>query len=711
MRTRRFPHIPERINRLEELAYNLKWSWDYRARLLFKRLDPELWKNNQHNPVKLLLEIDPRRLEAAAEDPDFLREYEVTMKHLDREGRGEKWFPHEFPDLAGQKIAYFSAEFGLHTSLPIYSGGLGILAGDHCKEAADLGIPLLGAGFVYPQGYFHQRIQADGWQEDIYELLERREAPIESASLDREERFVVELKVGSLKVFVVVWRVNLGSVPLYLMDTDFEENPPGDRELSARLYGGDKEHRIRQEIVLGVGGVRILRALGLQPNVFHANEGHTAFMLLERARELVQSGQKFEEAAEQVRSSSIFTTHTPVPAGHDAFPLHMMEKHFAGYWEELGISKQEFMDLGKFGDSFNMTVLALRMAGWRNGVSHLHGRVTRRMWQVVWPNLPEDQVPITSVTNGVHAPTWIAPELGLLFDRYLGPEWVEKHDDISFWNRVMDIPDEEFWNVHLFLKRKFLAFARERARARWVEDRVDPRQVIAMGTLLDPDALTIGFARRFTGYKRAAMIFHDLNRIKALLLDRWKPVQIVFAGKAHPADEHGKHLIHQIYSLAADSGMAGHVAFVENYEMHAAHFLTQGVDVWLNNPRPPLEACGTSGQKAGMNGVLNVSILDGWWYEGYNGNNGWAIGDPPEDIEVHYDDAVDANSLYTLLEQQIVPLFYDRDQNGFPHGWIQMAKESIRSIVPRFSASRMLKEYASRMYVPASRQTVRPITR
>ncbi len=708
MQTRRFPQIPERIQRLEDLAYNLKWSWDYRARLLFKRLDPELWKNNQHNPVKLLHEIDPQRLVAAARDPDFLREYEVTMKHLDRaEGRSEKWFVREFPDLAKQPIAYFSAEFGLHTSLPIYSGGLGILAGDHCKESSDLGVPLVGVGFVYPQGYFHQRIQADGWQEDIYELLERREAPIESAGRNHEDRFLVELHAGSLSVFVVVWRVNLGSVPLYLMDTDVQENQPSDRELSARLYGGDKELRIRQEMVLGIGGVRVLRALGIQPTVFHANEGHTAFMLLERVRELVQTGQSFEDAAEQIRSTSIFTTHTPVPAGHDAFPLHMMEKHFAGYWDNLGLSKQDVMDLGKFGDSFNMTVLALRMTGWRNGVSHLHGRVTRRMWQVAWPNIPEDQIPITSVTNGVHAPTWIAPELSLLFDRYLGPEWVERHDDIAFWNRVMDIPDEDLWNVRLFLKRKFLAFARERARARWSEDRVDPRQVIAMGTLLDPDALTIGFARRFTGYKRAALLFHDLNRVRALMLDRWRPVQIVFAGKAHPADEHGKHLIHQIYSLAADNAMAGHVAFVENYEMHSAHFFTQGVDVWLNNPRPPLEACGTSGQKAAMNGVLNVSVLDGWWYEGYNGNNGWAIGDPPEDLDVHYDDASDAESLYRLLEQQIIPLFYERDQNGFPHGWIHMLKESIRSIVPRFSASRMVKEYASRMYVPASRQSVR----
>jgi starch phosphorylase len=424
-------------------------------------------------------------------------------------------------------------------------------------------------------------------------------------------------------------------------------------------------------------------------------------MMLERIRELVAAGMKFDEAAEQVRATTIFTTHTPVPAGHDAFPFPMMEKHFEGYWDELGLTKEQFLELGTVGDLFNMSVLGLRMAGRRNGVSELHGRVTRRMFLEVWPETPEDRIPITSVTNGVHAPTWIASELGQLFDRHLGPEWVERHDDVAFWNHIMDIPDEELWNVHQHLKRKLLAFARERARTRWTEDNVDARQVVAMGTLLDPDTLTIGFARRFTGYKRASLIFHDLDRIRKILLDRSRPVQIVFAGKAHPADEHGKHLIHQVYSLAADHDFAGHVAFIENYEIHAAHFFTQGVDVWLNNPRAPLEACGTSGQKAGMNGALNVSILDGWWYEGYNGNNGWAIGEPPESLDVHYDDSRDADSLYRLLEQQIVPLYYDRDQNGIPHGWIQMAKESLRSIVPRFSASRMLKEYASRMYVPA----------
>lgn len=700
MATRKFPSLPDRIERLEDLACNLEWSWDGRSRLLFKRLDPELWRSTKHNPVKLLNEVADERLKHAAQDPSFLREYEVTIKHFDRYGRGTRWFTREFPSLVDRRVAYFSAEFGIHTSLPIYSGGLGILAGDHCKEAADLGVPLIGVGFVYPQGYFHQRILSDGWQEDIYEVLNRVDTPIMSGSKSGD-RHLVELSVGSLRVFVVVWKVNLGPLALYLMDTDVEENTPVGRELTARLYGGDREHRIRQEIVLGIGGVRVLRSLGIAPSVFHANEGHTSFMMLERVRELVLGGLKFEQAAEEVRATSVFTTHTPVPAGHDTFPFAMVEHLFAGYWDELGLTKQEFMDLGRFEDSFNMTVLALGLARWRNGVSHLHGRVSRRMWRSLWPSTPEDAIPITSVTNGVHAPTWIATEFGQLFDRHLGSDWVDRHDDVGFWSRVMEIPDEEFWNVHLTLKRKLLAFARERARSRWSEDGVDPKQVIAMGTLLDPDALTIGFARRFTGYKRASLIFHDMERIKKIMMNRWQPLQIVFAGKAHPADEHGKHLIHQIYQLAVDNGLAGHVAFVENYEIHVAHFFTQGADVWLNNPRAPLEACGTSGQKAGMNGVLNVSVLDGWWYEGYNGNNGWAIGDPPEDLEVRYDDSADADALYRLLEQQIVPLYYDRDENGIPHGWVQMAKESIRSVVPRFSASRMLKEYVSRLYVPA----------
>jgi starch phosphorylase len=701
MKSLRFAALPSRIGRLGELAYNLGWSWDTRACELFQRVDSELWSLTQHNPVKVLNEMDPARLRRASEDPDFLREYDATIKQFfGNSQQTSKWFPREFPQLIDDRIAYFSAEFGLHNSLPIYSGGLGILAGDHCKESSDLGIPLIGVGFVYPQGYFHQRIRSDGWQEDIYEILDRKNAPIEPVG-GLNDRYLVEIRIGPSKIFVEVWRVNLGSIVLYLMDTDVEENAPGDRELTARLYGGDKEHRVRQEIVLGIGGVRVLQSLGIQPGIFHGNEGHTSFMLLERAREMVRSGIKFEEAAERIRATSVFTTHTPVAAGHDAFPFSMMEKHFSGYWNDLGITKEQFLSLGEYEDDFNMTVLAFNLAGRRNGVSKLHGRVTRRMWKSVWPDTPEDQIPVTSITNGVHAPTWIAPELASLFDKHLGPDWIDRHDDISFWKNVMNIPDDEFWGVHQLLKKNLISFARERARALWTDDFIDSRQVIAMGTLLDPDALTIGFARRFTGYKRASLLFQDLDRVKKILLNRWKPVQIVFAGKAHPADEHGKHLIHQIYSLAADRELAGHVAFIENYEMHAAHFLTQGVDVWLNNPRAPLEACGTSGQKAGMNGVLNLSVRDGWWYEGYNGKNGWAIGELPEDLEVHYDDTADAESLYQLLEEEIVPLYYERDQRGLPGGWIQMARESLRTVVPEYSARRMLKEYAQNMYVPA----------
>jgi starch phosphorylase len=708
MKSIRFPTLPSRIAGLERIACNLNWSWNNRAIELFKRIDPELWLTSEQNPVRMLNEIDPEQLGRAALDPDFIRQYKLVTKLLFGNGRPPRqWFEREYPQWSGRKIAYFSAEFGIHSSLPIYSGGLGILAGDHCKQSSDLGVPLIAVGFVYPQGYFHQRILPDGRQEDIYEILDRRMAPIEPASPvdtevnDGNARFLVELSVGPSKLFVEVWRVHLGSICMYLMDTDVQENSPEDRELTARLYGGDKDHRVRQEIVLGIGGVRVLRALGLQPDIFHGNEGHTSFMLLERTRELVKSGLKFDDAAARIRAASIFTTHTPVPAGHDSFPFSMIETRFAGFWDEMGISKQQFLDLGAYNGEFNMTVLSMTLAGRRNGVSKLHGRVTRRMWRALWPGVAEEEIPVSSITNGVHAPSWIAPEMARLFDRHFGSEWIEQYDDVDYWNKVTEIPDEDFWNVHQTLKKKLLSFARERARVRWAESAIDSGQAIAMGTLLDPDTLTIGFARRFTAYKRATLLFHDLDRIKKILLNKTMPVQIVFAGKAHPADENGKELIHQIYTLASDRSTAGRVAFIENYELHSARFLTQGVDVWLNNPRAPLEACGTSGQKAGMNGAINLSILDGWWYEACNGDNGWAIGDAPEDLEVHSDDAADANALYELLEQEVVPLYYDRDQNGLPHGWIQMAKESLRSIVPQYSACRMLKEYSQKLYVPA----------
>ena len=688
------PPIPPRIARLEDLAYNLWWSWNCGARELLKTLDPGQWKLTHQNPVRLLRELPAQVLAAAARDDGFLQAYDRVIAAMDTASGGEgQWFGEAFPSLKDSPVAYFSAEFGLHGSLPIYSGGLGILAGDQCKESSDLGIPLVGVGFVYPQGYFHQQLRPDGWQEDSYQRLDRDMAPIRRA-------VVVQLRLNEEMIHFGVWQVRIGGVSLYLMDTDVEENETRNCDLSARLYGGDREHRIRQEIVLGIGGVHALRVLGVAPEAWHANEGHTAFMFLERIRELVLDGCSFEQASEAVRESSVFTTHTPVPAGHDSFPFEMVEKYFGDYSEELGLTRRQFIELGAHDGAFNMTALALRTTGRRNGVSRLHGRVSRRMWRTLWPDTAEDRVPIRSITNGVHAPSWISTELSRLFDRYLGEDWVERHDDPDLWKGVFDIPDEEFWDVHLRLKGKLLAFVRERARNRWSSGKVDPKQVIGMGSLVDPDALTIGFARRFTSYKRAALIFEDLERMRSLITDRWRPVQLLFGGKAHPADEHGKRLIQHIYSLAADHLLAGHVAFVENYEMHAARFFVQGADVWLNTPRRPMEACGTSGQKAGMNGVLNLSVLDGWWLEGFEEGNGWSIGPAAQDLETWPDDQADADALYETLEKEVIPFFYERDR-GLPRRWIRMAKHSIATIVPRFSARRMMKQYVRESYAPA----------
>jgi len=709
-----FTQVPARINRLEELAYNLWWSWHPEARALFEALDRPLWKVTQHNPVKVLRELQLERLKEAAEDPTFLRRYDSVLKLYDTDhGPRPTWFGQRFPDLADQPIAYFSAEFGLHNSLPIYSGGLGLLAGDHCKEAGDVGLPLVGVGFLYPQGYFHQHIQADGWQEATYRPLDLQSVGIQPAVFPSAGSVLVEVPVGSRTVHIAVWQVQVGRVRLYLMDTDVPENAPWDRELSARLYGGDQELRIRQEIVLGIGGVRVLRALGIHPQVWHGNEGHTAFFMLERIRELVAAGQSFEEAAEEVRKTSIFTTHTPVPAGHDAFPSSLIEKYFSSYWPTLGLDQARFWELGRhqegWGEAFNMTVLALHLSQGHNAVSQLHGRVTRKMWHSLWPEVKEEQVSIISITNGIHVPTWVSPEINALFKRYISPDWVHHHDDPVFWQRVMDIPDDLFWETRQQLKRKLLGFIRERARASWIQDRADPVQLLAAGTLLDPGALTIGFARRFTQYKRATLIFQDLERLKRILGDRWRPVQLIFAGKAHPADEVGKRYIQHIYSLAKDSGMAGHIAFVENYDMHVAHFFIQGVDVWLNTPRAPLEASGTSGMKAALNGVPQLSILDGWWPEGYNGSNGWAFGVPPrpshEMASPENQDAADAETLYRILEHEVIPLYYHRDADGVPRGWIQTVKETVRSIVPVFCARRMVKEYADQLYAPAARRS------
>ncbi len=700
--------LPERIQRLADLAENLWWSWHPPARNLFKATSYPLWKSTRHNPLRMLQLISPERLDTLARDPEFLSRYDRVMAEFDTElGNGHLWFVHRYPDLS-QPVAYFSAEFGIHGSLPIYSGGLGVLAGDHCKEANDLGLPLVGVGLIYPQGYFRQQIPADGWQEAIYDTLNFDEVPLRPVLDDHGNRLFIEVMTRGILIRVQVWQLRVGRASLFLMDTNVPQNAPWDRDLSARLYGGDQETRIRQEIILGVGGVRVLRALGMAPSAWHINEGHSAFLVLERLRELAQSGWSFAEAVERVRNSTVFTTHTPVPAGHDAFPYHLMDEYFGRFWQEVGLSRQEFLALGEYEGRFNMTVLALRLAGHRNGVSQLHGEVSRQMWQSVWPQKPVEEVPILSITNGVHVPSWLSTGLKDLFAEYLGPDWVDRHDDPALWEAIDRIPDEGLWQMHRDLKLKLLADVDDRTRRRWRGGQMQARQVLATGTLLDPEALTIGFARRFATYKRATLIFRDIRRLSRILHAERRPVQIIFAGKAHPADGGGKALIQEVYQYAQAPECGGRIAFLEDYDLHMARFLVQGVDVWLNTPRRPNEASGTSGMKAAMNGVPNLSVLDGWWPEAYQprqGNraeNGWGFGEA-QHADWDIQDELDSQALYRLLEEQVVPLYYDRDADGIPHGWVQVMKEAIRTSVAAFGTRRMVKAYAEQLYVPAMR--------
>jgi starch phosphorylase len=698
--------LPDRINRLEELAYDLWWSWTPDARNVFRRLDYPLWRQTAHNPVLMIRTMSRERLQQAGRDPEWLALYDVAIERLDavRAARNT-WCENHCADMQGKSIAYFSAEFALHQSLPIYAGGLGVLAGDHCKEASDLGVPLIGVGFMYPQGYFHQKITADGWQEESYEKLNWTDAPIEPAITPEGKPCITAVPLGNRTVLVAVWRVRVGRVKLYLLDTDLDENAPWDRELSARLYGGDRETRVQQEIILGIGGVRVLKQMGSDPSVYHLNEGHAAFVGLQRLRDYLEKGWSFESALEEVRRTTVFTTHTPVPAGHDAFPFHLVENHLAGAWGDLGTYREKFLALGHYdnggGPMFNMTALALRTSGAVNGVSQLHGEVTKQMWQPIWPGVAYENLPVHFITNGVHVPTWMSAEIGTLLEKYLGPDWLDRHDDPSVADRVMDIPDEELWAARQSLRAFLFNFIRERARNRWTREGVAAARIVAAGTMFDHNTLTLGFARRFTGYKRPELIFSDPDRLARILNASGGAVQLVFAGKAHPADDVGKHHLQRIYKRALDPKFGGRVAFVDDYDLHVAHFLVQGCDVWLNNPRKPLEASGTSGMKAAINGTPNLSIGDGWWAEGYNGANGWLIEGDADPNDHGAQDWADAQATYALIEQQLVPMFYDRDDRGIPRKWLQVVKQSIRTVLPRFSTRRMVKEYVQTMYLPA----------
>lgn len=721
------PGLPPRIAGLDSLARNLWWTWNPAARKLFRRLGRSAWTRSRKNAVEMLGMLDPERLAAMAGNPLFLREYDAVMAEFaDVMNERRSWYRDHHGDLAAGGIAYFCAEFGVHTSLPIYSGGLGILAGDHFKEGSDLGLPLVGVGLLYQKGYFRQRIGAHGEQLAIDEPFHPETMPIEFLPGPGEHGEHAKVRLAGRDVLLNAWRIQVGRATIHLVDTDVEHNHDDDRALSYQLYRGDLEMRLRQEIVLGIGGVRILRSLGFEPAVWHANEGHPAFMTLERIRELVETGLTAEAAMRRVAESTVFTTHTPVPAGHDAFPADMVERYFGEYIPKLGLEKDEFYALGRHPNDdgrFHMSALALRLADYRNGVSRLHGAVARRMWRGMWigadaetPDAdPDDagidappvtEVPIDYVTNGVHAPSWVSPTFRDLFGRYLGPDWVLEQDDAALWERALDLPDHLVWEAHLACKHRLLDVLRQRARRRWMDEGSEPGQVVAAGTLLDPDVLTLGFARRFATYKRANLILRDTERLEALLLDTARPVQLVFAGKAHPADEPGQAVLADVYGHALDPRFGGRIAFVEDYEINVARDLFSGVDVWLNNPRPPMEASGTSGEKAALNGVPQCSTLDGWWAEGFTRLNGWAINEAAGVIlegDPAARDEGDAASLYDTIEHEIAPLYYRRDVDGIPRGWVRVMKHAIRTGGSRFTARRMVKEYVERFYVPAAR--------
>lgn len=698
-----FTPIPERIARLRDLAYNLWWAWHPEAQDLYRQIDPDLWELVYHNPVSFLREVRERRLDEVAANATYLTHYDNVLKEFDAYVESKNtWYTRNCPDRKTDVIAYFSAEFGIHESLPIYSGGLGILSGDHTKEASDMGLPLVAVGFLYPQGYFRQRLDESGWQFAEYQKIDFANIAAIPARTPEGKEVVIDVELPGRTIYAKVYRLQVGRVPLYLMDTDIHPNSVQDRELSARLYGGDREMRVAQEIVLGIGGVRALRALGIAPTVWHMNEGHSAFLVLELVREFVNQGVPFDEAVKRVQSRSVFTTHTPVPAGNDAFPVDMIEKFFWRYWPQLNLNRDQFMNLASqdqhWGQSFAMTVLGIKFSNRRNGVSKLHGHVARGMWQWLYPDKSREDVPITSITNGVHTASWIAPEMHEIYDAYMGHDWEDKLEDSAAWEKMREIPNEVIWEVRKKLRQRLVEFIRMRAKKRYERFNRQP----PIWPLLDESALTIGFGRRFATYKRATLLFKDINRLKAILNRPGCPVQIVFAGKAHPADNPGKHFIQDVYQLSFQPGLSGRITFIEEYDIDVARHMVQGVDVWLNNPRRPHEASGTSGQKASVNGVPNLSILDGWWPEAYNGRNGWAIGDEREYHNQEEQDWHDVQSLYHTMENVLIPLFYERrDHNGVPHEWVDICKESIVTVSPSFSFRRMLADYMHELYIPS----------
>jgi len=695
--------FPEELKQLQDFSYNLWWSWKPKAQRLFRNLDESLWYDVEHNPLKMFKYISQAQLNEKNMDPEFNALLSEVMEefrtYMDSE---DTWFNKNYPDSRDLLVAYFSAEFGIHETVPVYSGGLGVLAGDHCKSASDLGVPLIGIGMMYKQGYFIQRLDAEGRQENIYPIYDFGEIPITLVRDSEDLPVKVNINLPGRKVYSQIWQMTAGRTNIYLLDTDIQENLPEDRILTSQLYGGDSEMRITQELLLGIGGVRAVRALGYKPTVWHMNEGHSSFMVLERLKEFIDEGYSFDIAKELVSSSSIFTTHTPVAAGHDAFDENLMRKYFEECYHKYALEWNNFFALGTDSNGhFSMTILAMTMAKSINGVSRLHGEVSRAMWKDLWKDVPMDEVPITSITNGVHTETWMSREFRYLYDEYLDENWLEKLDHKDIWDGIDLIPSSRLWEAHLHRKQRLADTVRRRVTERNNRNGVAPHITESMLRLLKPDTLFIGFARRFATYKRATLIFRDMERLKKILSNSSQPVVVFFAGKAHPADRPGQEFIKEIYRLSFSEEFIGKIILLENYNMNLARYLVSGVDVWLNNPRRPREASGTSGEKVPVNGGINFSVLDGWWVEGYNRKNGWTIGENKPYANLDIQDNEDSASLYYTMEKMILPEYYDRNENGIPEAWIQRMKESIKSVVPTYSTSRMVKEYINKLYIPA----------
>ena len=704
------PKLPKALNRLHELAYNLRWSWDHEAISLFRRLDLDLWEETGHNPEWMLGRLSQARLNGLVADTSFMAHYARVCRAYDEYlDSDDTWFARKHKEIERQPvIAYFSMEFGLTECLQNYSGGLGVLSGDHLKSASDLGIPLVGVGILYQEGYFQQYLNADGWQQESYPINDYASLPVTLQRDEYGEPIKVAAPLPGRDLWAQVWKVQVGRVSLYLLDTNIDENATQeDRNLTDRLYGGDRRTRIRQEILLGIGGVRALRALGIDADIFHMNEGHSAFLLLERIRAYMhERGLNYEQARALTAASSVFTIHTPVSAGLERFGFDLIDEHFTEFMWQLGLSRDAFLDLGResMGDYelFSMSVMALNLSSGANGVAELHGAVSRDMWRWVYPGVPVHEVPIRAITNGVHVQTWVSQEMAQLFDRYLDPAWRSQESRESVWQGVMSIPDAELWRTHVRRRERLVAFARDRLRMQLQRRGVSQTAIEAADEVLNPDALTIGFARRFATYKRATMLFRDLGRLRKLVTDSERPVQFIFAGKAHPHDNEGKELIRAIINVARDQDFRNSIVFLENYDMNVARYMVQGVDIWLNNPRRPKEASGTSGMKVIYNGGLNCSILDGWWAEAYRHDIGWSIGHGEEysEDEWAHQDYIESQALYNLLEQDILPLFYRQSRDGLPRDWIGRVKRSMRRLAPQFNTHRMVQQYTDDFYMP-----------